>query len=107
MSDFHFRSSNIVARAKNHARLPTELKRYEECDVLLGNIRYQSTDQIDRLQTRDDLRSMRNKEGNKDIQIVLKGSSMGEKFAEECRGFVWVSDLATPTKAKHFPGSWA
>ncbi|KAJ4303265.1 hypothetical protein N0V90_002158 [Kalmusia sp. IMI 367209] len=88
---------------KNFGKLPDALKELEDYEVLLGDICYQSNDQVTRLKSWDDIAVMKTSKGVKGTQVVLKGSLMGEKFNKECRGFVWVGTLAFPTKAKHFP----
>ena len=95
-------SRNEKARAKNFGRLPKDVKWYEDCEILLGSICYQSTDQISRLESKNDLEVLRSKKGEKGTQVVLKGNLMGEEFVKEYKGFVWIGDLASPKKAKHF-----
>jgi hypothetical protein len=43
---------------------------------------------------------LRTKSGAKGSQIVLQGPEMLPKFKAEFRGFVWVSPILAPKKAK-------
>jgi len=74
----------------NGGILPKELQVYDEAEVLIGNICYQSTHQIEKMKDYEELKYLTTALGNKASQVTLRGSSMFERFKTECRGFVWL-----------------
>jgi len=96
-------SRNKRALISNRGVLPEELNDYENAEVLIGLICGIGNDQVERLKRGEELPVLKTKGGMKGSQVALQGPSMLARFKSECRGFVWVSPLLSPKKAKYFP----
>jgi hypothetical protein len=96
-------SRNKTARTRNRGILPRELAEYERAEVIVGMTCNQSSEQIARMTTPEELKILRTPSGGKASQLALRGVEMLDRFEMECRGFVWVAPVVAPKKAQHFP----
>jgi hypothetical protein len=96
-------SRNKKALIANGGVLPKELAGYKNAEVLIGFICGVGNNQIKKMEIGEEIPVLRTKSGAKGSQIVLQGPDMLPKFKAECRGFIWVSPILSPKKAKYFP----
>ncbi|EON61730.1 hypothetical protein W97_00946 [Coniosporium apollinis CBS 100218] len=87
--------------------IPEELVSYTTAPILLGAICCMSTNQIQRLDSADDIRDLRLSNGNKGTQVVLQTQDAFARFLRECQGYVWVQKWDSQLAYTYPPNSSA
>ena len=101
--DLIWHSRNDRARRSTRGRLPEQLRRYEDADVLIGEICERSTAQVSRMSNMSEIQASRLSSGGKASQTVFQSPTIIQQLVDNCRGFVWVEALGSRGVAKHYP----
>lgn len=93
--DLIWNSRNSRVTDSNFLRLPSQLKHYENYDVLVSNLCTDSSHKIARMADNSELSIFKLANGAKASQHAFQTISRQQDVARQCTGFFWICDISS------------